>query len=339
MRTSALIGPAIAALLGFLLLDHFTGAATPASPQQESAAVALSEQWMFLIDSVVQARGLPVTSGLSTRHTGVIGEEYSLVTTTLGALEAKELSTNPGFAALILRSITESGIPRGSTVGVTLSGSFPALSISTMAALKTAGMNAILISSLGASSYGANRPGLMWIDMESILHRHGMPYRSACVTLGAEGDSGDGLFENGKELLLAAAERNHAPLFIPRDFPEAVQHRLHLFDSAKIALLINIGGSQAVMGSCPHGESLPNGLQRSLPSCADSGRGLLVRIAEHGIPVLHLLNIRSLGAPVGLVSPTSSLSHDSFAAPTSSKISAGLLLAGILVSVFLLRRK
>jgi len=124
------------------------------------------------------------------------------------------------------------------------------------------------------------------------------------TTLGAEGDSGAGLYENGAELLFEAGRRNSVSVSVPKTFQDAIQSRMKLLDSAHIALLINIGGSHAVLGNCPHGESIPNGFLPSISSCSDAERGMLVRISEQGIPVIHLLNLRSLSNEYGFTSNT-----------------------------------
>ncbi len=292
---------ALISLTLIFLVDRF-GKSTVVHPaeQEMNYAVLLSEQWMGSIDSVVSVRGLSTEKDLSTPHNGVIGIDYSPITTTLGVLESKELSTNPNFAALIVRYLVDAGIDSTKTVAVTMSGSFPGLAISTIAALQTLKTKAMIVSSIGASSYGANRPELTWLDMENILQQDGMKYHSSLVTPGAEGDSGAGLFDNGKGFLIDAAERNNVRMFIPETFQEAINKRLQLFQQAKISLLINIGGSHAILGNCPHGESIPNGFHETLFSCFEKERGVIVRVSEQGIPVIHLLNIRSLGEKFGV---------------------------------------
>jgi len=59
-------------------------------------------------------------------------------------------------------------------------------------------------------------------------------------------------------------------------------------------LLINIGGNQASMGSCIHSASIPIGLNTRVKSCSDPGRGIISRISEKEIPVIHLLNIKNI---------------------------------------------
>jgi len=303
-------------------------------------AMQLSERWMGCIDSVVAVNQMPVTSPASTRHTGVLGIEWSEITTTLGSEEAKELSTNPLFASLVFRYLVDAGIDSNTTVGVALSGSFPGLAVSTLAALQMLCANAVIISSIGASSYGANRPELTWLDMENILSRKaGLQYHSAMVTLGGEGDSGAGLFDNGEELLLKAANRNNARLFIPSSYRAAIDRRMEMYDSTHISLLINIGGNHALMGNCPHGESIPFGFHRQLSSCYDNERGVIIRLAEHGIPVLHLLHIRAIASQYQISSPNPAFEGGVFTRTVYQKPLVLLTLCLLLTSIIAAGKK
>jgi poly-gamma-glutamate system protein len=234
----------------------------------------------------------------------MLGEHYSPITTTLGSREAKETAANPAFAALLVRLLHDAGVDSGEAVGVTLSGSFPTLGIATLAALECVGARAILVSSLGSSSYGANQPAVTWIDMESWLRqRSGLRSASMFVTAGAEGDSGGGLPEGGLDLLQEAARRTGVVLRKTPSLEEAIRLRTDLFSAMGISALVNVGGGQTSLGVCPHAPVLPTGYQQSLPACSDPGRGVIERLAESGIPVIHLLNVRELahryGLPVG----------------------------------------
>ena len=266
-----------------------------------SQASILAAEWFEVIGKVKKEKGLIQQENENLKYPGLIGLEYSEITTTLGSLDAKYTSNNPEFAALTVKFLDDAGIDSNSVVGVISSGSFPSIAISTLAALQTIGAKVVMISSLGASSYGANDPSATWIDMEYWLcEKAGLIYRSSIVTLGAEDDSGLGLQEDGIALLEQAAQRCHVSLYKPKSFNESLNTKLKLLTSNKISLLINIGGSQVALGKCPHGSLIKNGYHKSINTCNDSDRGLIFRIAEKGIPVIHFLNIKSLAVEYGL---------------------------------------
>jgi poly-gamma-glutamate system protein len=250
------------------------------------------------VDSLKREAGIPVDPAGGT-FAAMIGDEWSGITTTLGSREAKRTSANPAFAALLTRLLHETGIDSTSTVGIVLSGSFPSLGIAALSAVQTLGARGVMISSLGSSSFGANQPGATWLDIEERLARRGgLRIRSAMVTMGAEGDSGGGLSEEGQEILVATAARHGIPLVLPRPFNEAVAAKMEVLRDAE--LVINIGGSQTSLGTCTHGPLLPHGRITRQTGCSDPGRGVIERSLERGVPVIHLLNINAFAAEHGI---------------------------------------
>ncbi len=81
-------------------------------------------------------KGLGLYERADVNRTGLIGLETSPITTTLGNLEAKRTTTNPDFAALLVRLLAEAGVKRGETIAVGASGSFPALIVAALSAAK-----------------------------------------------------------------------------------------------------------------------------------------------------------------------------------------------------------
>jgi poly-gamma-glutamate system protein len=264
-------------------------------------AEALASHWFSIIEGQKESAGIQREVSATVPWAGMIGVEWSPFTTTLGSLEAKRAAANPRFAALLIRWMHDAGVDSTSAVGILLSGSFPSLGVAALAAVQTIGAHAVIVSSLGASSYGANQPGATWIDLESWLRREGgLRYASALVTMGAEGDSGGGLSEEGTALLQEAARRNGVALTVFPSFEHSVRMKEELLASAQIDLLVNIGGNQTSLGTCRHAGSLPTGLLLRRMHCTDPGRGLIERCAARGLPVVHMLNIRALASQYGL---------------------------------------
>ncbi|MEA1898104.1 MAG: poly-gamma-glutamate system protein [Bacteroidota bacterium] len=264
-------------------------------------AVELSQDWFNVIRKEKMERGIISDVNSNVLNHYLIGDDFTPITTTLGSLSAKEVSTNPDFAALMVRLIKEAGLKPGDKVGLVLSGSFPALAISTLAAIQTLELEAIVMSSLGASTYGANQEEATWIDMEGWLAgNEGMEYRSIVITRGAENDIGEGLIDEGIDILEKAASRNNCQFYLPENLIESIHYKLEIFSSEDIAVLINIGGNQSALGGCSHAASLPNGLHRELKLCNDPDRGLVQEMSTKGIPVINLLNIKDLAYRYGI---------------------------------------
>jgi poly-gamma-glutamate system protein len=344
-RTSFLVVALLVSVLVLLAVREYgtTVDPHPDAPRMHEAAL-LADRWFTLIEKKKAAAGIISPDGSGVRHGGMLGQEFSEITTTLGSLEAKEVALNPDFAALMVRLLDEAGVDSSSTVGVMLSGSFPTLGISTLAALQTVGAKALVLSSLGASMYGANQPGATWIDMEQWLQEGGgLNYRSVLVTMGGEGDAGGGLPEEGLAVLRSAAQRSRVPLYVPSTLQDAIRKRTEMLQANKIDLLINIGGNQASLGGCVHGATIPNGYHDALSACNDPGRGVVVRMAERGIPVIHVLNIRDLAVRYGVQmmtpdSPDSVAGVYRTAATKRTIVSAGLVTILGMLAAFRMRR-
>ncbi len=295
-RNACLVAAFLVALIGLALTETLLKESVERSDAGSMRLAARqAAEWFEAVGAAKEKRGIVSDARTGIRHGGMLGNDWSSFTTTLGSLEAKEIAANPDFAALVVRWLDEAGIDSTDRVGVTLSGSFPSLAISAFAALHTLGIEAVVVSSVGASCYGANQPGATWLDIESWLAEDGIfDFRSALVTMGAEGDAGGGLSEEGIEEIRSAAKRNGVELYVPRSLEESIAAKMDLFEKSEISLLINIGGNQASLGACPHSTAIRNGYHRSIGVCRHGNRGIIQRLAEKGIPCIHILGIRDL---------------------------------------------
>ena len=68
----------------------------------------------------------------------------------------------------------------------------------------------------------------------------------------------------------------------------------------KTAVFINVGGSLISLGDCPESITIPPGLLLRLPPTKCPKRGMIFRMNEGGVPVIHLLNIKSIATRYGL---------------------------------------
>jgi poly-gamma-glutamate system protein len=246
-------------------------------------------------------------STMDPNRTGLIGVEYSRITTTIGSLKAKRTATNPDFAAYIERELVDHGVGIGDSVLVTMTGSFPALNLAAIMALETLDVSTLRICSMGASSYGANQEEFTWLDMEDWLYRKDLiQRRSNFVTLGGSGDVGGGLTADVKWFLRHKAERLGYPILKSRSFKKQAALRREQFgDPQHYVLLINIGGNQAMLGSGKEGRELPGGWINPNADSLESGgtdeaEGIIFEFLEAGIPVLNLLHIEDIATASGI---------------------------------------
>ena len=257
-------------------------------------------------------RGAFVDAVNDPAETALIGQEYTQITTDRGYLEAKLVSTNPNFAAVVVDMLRELEIDRGDCVAVAMTGSLPALNLSTLAALETLETRPVLISSVGASNYGATDPYFTWLDMEALVAEQGiLATRSQAASLGGGNDTGRGLSPKGRELLRAAIERNGIVLLAEERLEASILERVRIYRDhcapESIAAYVNVGGGVASLGHSVNAELLPLGASRFLPPRNFPMRGALLRLAADGVPVVQLSHVRRLRDRYGLGSVDDSL--------------------------------
>ena len=238
-------------------------------------------------------------------ETALIGQEYTQITTDRGYLDAKLASTDPNFAAAILGMLHRLGLESGDCAAVAMTGSFPALNLSTLAALEVFGARTVLISSVGASNFGATDPYFTWLDMERLLVEEGvLRTRSIAASMGGSNDTGRGLSPKGRRLLREAIERSGVRPVVEPKIDASIRRRVELYRQGcgdrAIAVYLNVGGGVASLGHSLSGDLVPSGASERLPARNYPARGAMMRIAEQGVPVIHLLNVRLLRDRYGL---------------------------------------
>jgi poly-gamma-glutamate system protein len=268
------------------------------------AAARTMQAGMRVVAAERAGQGLMQSPEIDRNRTGLIGPEYTAITTSLGLLDAKRTAASPDLAAAIVRAIDPLGLAPGDPVLVTLSGSLVGGNLATLAALETLGLRPIVLTSVSASMWGATDPDFTWLDMERALAASGVLAGSSRFALrGGIGGVARGLDPEAQAALDAAIAR-HGAQPVEADDLEALVARLEglLLDAAGGAptLLVNAGGSTVALGTCPESAAIPPGLSHRPLPCSDGVPGLVMRLAERGVPVLHLLDMRRLALDWGL---------------------------------------
>lgn len=235
-------------------------------------------------------------------QTGLIGPEWTELTTSLGLLEAKRTALQPDFAALMVKYYQEAGLKAGDTICCGMSGSFPGLCIATVCAANQMNLNVRIIASYGSSMYGATRLELTNVRILDIARRAGLlSYELIAVSPGGDFDQGNSiLFPNARQTIFGLAEADGLLMIDEPTIPASIQRRLALYGST-VDCFVNIGGASANMGTSPYTLSFPNGLVTDPPKIPqDEDRGLMFEYAARGVPVIHMLNVRGLAEDNGL---------------------------------------
>ena len=303
------------ALLALLAVENGTVEVKQDWYEEKLAAAELSMEAMEAIKEHRLEKGVFIDAVNDPNQTAMIGQEYTLVTTDRGYIDAKLSSTNPNFAAVIVQMLKDAGLEAGDNVAIAFTGSFPALNISVYAALQALNLNSIAITSVGASNFGANDPYFSWLDMEHFLYEKGIfKCRSIAASVGGGHDVGRGLSPQGRNLIKASVKRNEVE-FIDEEYLEnSIARRMELYQKAAgkegIDAFVNVGGGIASLGNTINGKLIPPGLTEFLPMRNFPVKGVIIQMGQQGIPIIHLLNISRLleeyglpGSPVPLPEP------------------------------------
>ena len=274
---------------------------TPAGLERQAGEA--EDLWRRSVGTVAAARGV-------TPDEALIGGEWTPLVTTLGEAEAKRVSVSPAWPRVLVREFHRAGLRTGDVVAASFSGSFPGINLAVMSAAEALGRRQLAASSVTASSWGATDPGFTWPEIEARLVAAGVLRQvTVAVSAGGDGDRALDLDDEGQSLARGIAARCagqlRARLIVPVDFESAVRGRLDAYDEARagrpIAAFVNVGGTEAALGRSPAILKVQNGWLGKTPFDSSPGRGLVARMVEQGVPVLHILNVRGLAVRWGIL--------------------------------------
>jgi poly-gamma-glutamate system protein len=263
------------------------------------AASQLAAQAMQTIREERLQRGHQFDPQFDPAMSGMIGEYLTPITSVTGHLESKQTSVNPNFAAAIVDMLQNAGVKRGDVVAVGCSGSFPCLNLCTACALETLGVKPIIVASTAASQFGANRPDLLWVDMERLLFDKGLiSFHSVAASLGGYEDQAVGTTDEGKQMLRDAIQRNNLPLLKDEEFSDAIDTRMKLYEEyaegQPIKAYINIGGGTVSVGRSVGKKLYEPGLNLIATPEALQIDSVMTRFAGQQTPVIHLVEVMQL---------------------------------------------
>lgn len=325
------------ALLWYGALLLWGGGIEPTAVSEERRAARVMAQALAALAEEATRRGFPPDPATDPNRTGVIGVPFSPLTTTLGSLPAKRTGAQPAAAALMVRLLREAGVRPGDRVAVDSSGSFPGFAIATLLAARALGAETVTLASIGASTYGANRPDFTLPDMLHVLNSRGFLRREPlAVSPGGSSDRGRDMDPEALEAALRRAEGNGAKRLQPTDLAADVSMKRGLLGTPRV--LVSVGGNWASAGP---GEGLwgRTGLLRpsEFPPGGPAGTGLIQACLRDGIPVIRILDVQDLCARTALpFDPIPWPTEDLAAQPRPNPWLVGLgpvlaLLAGYLV--------
>lgn len=272
----------------------------PYADVQKAAATRMQQGEAILLE-VIQEEGILIEE-IDLNATGLIGPEWTPLTTTPGLEDAKRTSLDPNFAALLTRYFKDAGLEAGDRLAVGTSGSFPGLVIATLCAATEMGLDTDVIASYGSSMYGATRLEFNVMRIMSILKENGIiDYELLAVSPGGNNDYGESaLWPDSRDTIAAMAAETGVEYIDYNDIEKSIARRLELFGE-DVDCFVNIGGASANSGTSAYTLDFPNGLVLDPPKIPTTpNRGLMYEYAARGIPVVNMLNVRELATDNGI---------------------------------------
>lgn len=269
-----------------------------------NAATKMQES-MNMLKNIRMEEGVFIDIENDPNETGLVGSQFSLITTDEGDLDAKLTSLDPNFSAAMVELLTNAELNKGDTIAVMLTGSMPGANMAMLIACKAMDIYPIIISSIGASQWGANDPDMTWLDMERILFNEGyIPARSIAASIGGRNDQGRLLSPKGRELIRNNINKNGLPLIRGNGLEDNIQQRMNYFGKYRFKAVVNIGGGVASLGTSFNLRLLQPGIvyRKDIEkiSKGDGIEGSVVRFSKQNILLIHVLNIQKLTEQLGM---------------------------------------
>jgi len=298
------------AVLGLFLFAVAERSKSPVMQPDFTTKMEAATRTKLAMEAIREARfgsAAPIVN--DPEMTGLIGHEYSLITTDRGSHAQKSRALDPNIAGVFVHLLKRAGVGEGDLVAIGCTGAFPLMNAAAIISVEAVGATPVAITSVGASTWGANDPELTWLDMERVLFDEGIiAHRSVAASRGGGADNGKGLSVEGRRLLDEAIERSGAVRIVEPTLDQSIDRRMEIYDEhadgKDYACYFNVGGGLASLGSSQVGKLLRPGLTRHTEARNFPRRGALVRMGLRGAPVVHVPRADELIERYGLAEQT-----------------------------------
>lgn len=314
MARSIMVLVCVFSLLAIMVVEYFKKSVPQKYYDQKLAAATLANQSFAAIKAYRIKKKIPIDAEADPQKSGLIGEAVTSVTSDQGSLLAKQTAINPNIAALVVDWLHQAGLKEGDTVAIGLTGSLPGLNIVVLSAVKVLGLKPIIIVSAASSQWGANLPGLSWLQMQKVLYDQGLiPYMPSAASLGGIDDRVRGMNKRGQDQLKKVITDLDIPFIDSKDASDGVERRMSIYAESHtpVKAYINIGGGTASIGKIhkirKSTHKVMDGLNQTLPLAMLEYDSVMVRFLKMGIPVINLASMSKIayqyGFPVGPTKP------------------------------------
>ncbi len=275
----------------------------------KQAAVTKMQQGIEVVARAYRRTVGEIDPQTDPRRTGLIGSAVSSITHVHGALESKQITTDPNFAALVVKIFRDADLGRGDVIAVAWTGSLPGANLAVMSAADAMGLEPIIITSVSSSMYGANIPEFTWLDMEKALRENDVfTFSSVSASLGGDSDIGGGLSKRGRKLAEQAIERSGAEKLAEPNLTKQVSRRLETYygraGKKTIKAYVNVGGGMGSIGARVNLRAIRPGLNKSVWGMRFHVPGAMTVMARKGMPVIHIGRIEQMCSRYGFEGQT-----------------------------------
>jgi poly-gamma-glutamate system protein len=296
---------AVLSILGLVSVEVFQTKNKQSHYREKTKAAHLAQEAFERLKEKRLQLKIPIDIEIDPMESGLLGTLMTPVTSNTGSLSAKQTSVNPNFAAVIVRLLKRVEVTRGDIVAVGFSGSFPAINVCVLAAIETLKLKPIIITSVSASSWGANIPEFLWINMEQYLNQRRLfSYRTQLASIGGVEDRGIGISKEGIALMKQAIARSRLPFLDPENYAESIEERMRAYieyaQGEPIKAYINVGGGTTSVGTKIGKLLFRPGLNQRAPIGGSHIDSVMNEMIKRGTPVIHLIQIEQLAKQYGL---------------------------------------
>lgn len=284
------------AIIGLVLIAVAERSKAPVMQPHFALKMEAATRTRLAMEAIRDARlgaGGPIDVVNDPNETGLIGHEFSLITTSRGSHEQKLNALDANLSGVFVHLLKRARVGEGDLVAVAYTGAFPMMNAAAIIAIEAVGATPVPITSVGSSMWGANDPSLTWLDMEAVLLREGLvSHGSVAASRGGGDDRGRGISPEGRVLIDAALERNGVAAVDEPTLDENIARRMEIYDETaeggEYACYFNVGGGLASIGSTQVGRLLRPGLTRHIEARNFPRRGTLARMGLRDVPVIHV---------------------------------------------------
>jgi len=225
----------------------------------------------------------------------LIGPQNSIIQTTHGSKDSKLSTLNPNFAAMITEMLIELELDSSSKVAVSYTGSYPGANIAVLSALEAMKIKASIISSCGASEWGATYPGMTWIDMDQFLNdKKIFSNKSGMASIGGGYDLGSQMSDEGILVCEESINKHGAIPLFEKNRKYNIIKRLDFLNQEKSAnILINVGGGVFTIGDSLTRSNMPIGIIYP-GDLEENKKKSMVELLSNTIPIININHIKKL---------------------------------------------